>query len=275
MSPVSAESTGTLTDLEIVTAAENGSLIANGFRRDHVKQACYELSTSNTYYDLASPDRPIKVGDGETILLKPKQILAFITEEELDLPPDILGRVLSKGQLFSLGIVPVNTYADPGFSGRMGIVLINASNDYLAIPVGTTIAKIEFVRLHAAVSRPYSGQHGYQTSIWPIKHEFKLTPEQIRSDPRVDDVVAELGRAYGGDFALLVERVFRFERKLLIGAGVYLALVIAVISLAFGREDRLSLAFSVVLGLVSNIGFLALTWAATNLRRGRRWRWRR
>ena len=267
------EQSGTLTDTEIIELAERGSLIRSGFDKSHVKQACYELSASDTYYDLASPDRPRKVSLGEKILLKPKQILVFITGEELDLPPDVLGRVLSKGQLFSLGIVPVNTYADPGFGGQMGIVLINASNDYLAIPVGTTIAKIEFVRLRRPVSRPYQGQHGYQTSIWPIKHELKLTPEEIRNDPRIADVSTELGRADGPDFALLLQRVFHYERWLLIGAAIYFLLLIGIISLAFGREERLGIATSVLLGIVSNLGFLVLTFAATNLKRGTRW-WR-
>ncbi|MCE0485869.1 dCTP deaminase [Ornithinimicrobium sediminis] len=258
---------GTLTDADIIALAHEGRLIVNGFSEARIKQACYELSASETYYDLAAPDRPRQAGADGNILLKPKQILVFITEEELQLPPDILGRVLSKGQLFSLGVVPVNTYADPGFSGKLGIVLINASNDYLRIPPGMTIAKIEFVRLHHDVSRPYDGQHGYQTHIWPIRHDLKLTPQEIKDDKRIEDPTAEVVRAYGPDFGAVVERVFRYERRLLLAAAVYLTTLVGVIALAFGREERLGIVAAVVLGIVSNLGFWLLTWFATNLRR--------
>ena len=103
--------------------------------------------------------------EGYNLLLKPKQTLVVITMESLRLPANVLGRILTKGVLFSIGILPVNTYADPGFSGRLGLVLHNLSNSYIRITPGDPIAKIEFSRLQNAVHRPYEGQHGYQTKF--------------------------------------------------------------------------------------------------------------
>lgn len=256
---------GTLSDRQILAHVSGGTLISDGFEAACVKQACYELRTSNTYYDLASPDRPITLAQGETILLKPKQLVVVITQERLELPADVLGRVLSKGQLFSLGIVPVNTYADPGFHGRLGIVLNNASNDYLAIPQQEPIAKIEFVRLASKVDNPYRGQHGYETSIWPIKHQFRLTSQQVAADGRVGSQFDEIRLTHGATIEALVKRVFQYERRLLLAAVLYMLTTVGVISLAFAREDRLNIALTVMLGVASSVVFMVLTWLATNL----------
>jgi dCTP deaminase len=171
--------------------------------------------------------------------------------------------------MFSLGLVPVNTYADPGFKGRLGIVMINASNDYLAVPALTPIAKIEFVQLEQAVDKPYSGQHGYETEIWPIPSKFKLTAAEIAADPRINGTVEEVERAYGRDFGTVVRRVFRYERRILLGAGVYFLVLIGVLGLSVVREDRLNVWLSVGLGVIGNAIFVLITWLATSVRRKR------
>jgi dCTP deaminase len=254
---------GTLSDRQIIDHAARGELFAKGYSSKFVKQACYELRTSSTYYDLASPDRPISLAPGETILLKPKQLVVVITHEELALPDDILGRVLSKGQLFSLGIVPVNTYADPGFHGRLGIVLNNASNDYLALPQKEPVAKIEFVRIASSVENPYRGPHGYESAIWPIKHQFRLTPEQVATDPRIGSTLDEIALTHG-------RRVFGYERRVLFAAIAYMLMMTGILALSVVREDRLDIALSVGLGVVSSLLFSILLWLATNLSSRRR-----
>lgn len=257
---------GTLTDREIIDRANEGELISEEFDVSRVRQACYELRASSTYYDLATPDRPQTIDMNESILLKPKQMLVLITMESLRLDSSMLGRVLSKGQLFSLGLIPVNTYADPGFTGRLGIVMINASNDYLAIPIGTPIAKIEFVALDKPVERPYSGQHGYETEIWPIQTKFKLTAEEIRRDKRIGSIVEEVERSYGPGLGSVIKRVFAYERKILLWSAIYFALLIGIIALNFQQEQRLGLWVSAGLGVVANVFFLTLTLAATSIK---------
>lgn len=188
---------GTLTDREILELATAGSLITENFEARFVKQACYELRAGSTFYRPDDPDGGHRhdVAPGGDILIKPKQLVVIITMESVDLPPNMLGRVLLKGKLFSVGLTPVNTYADPGFSGRLGIVLFNAGNRYLRIRPGEPIAKVEFARLSEPVSRPYRGQHGFQTGILPIAGDMVLSREEADRDPRVGRPVEELARA--------------------------------------------------------------------------------
>ena len=165
---------GTIPDYEIVDLASRGMLITENFEPKCVKQACYELRAGEIYYDLSKEAERTVVPAGSYILIKPRQLIAIITKEVLEIPQDVLARILTKGKLFSIGLLPVNTYADPGFVGNLGIVFSNASTNYLKIYPGEPIAKIEFSRLEHPVRRAYHGQHGYQTKIWPIPTDMIL-----------------------------------------------------------------------------------------------------
>jgi NTP pyrophosphatase (non-canonical NTP hydrolase) len=88
--------------------------------------------------------------------------------------------------LFSIGLSAVATYADPGFEGRLGIVTQNISDKYIVLQALERIAKVDFTMLETPAKRPYRGQHGYDTQIWPIKHHLQKTREQLVGDPRLD-----------------------------------------------------------------------------------------
>jgi dCTP deaminase len=87
--------------------------------------------------------------------------------------------------LFSVGLSPVATYADPGFGGNLGIVTQNISDKYLELPQGEPIAKADFTRLTSHAARCYQGQHGFQAGIWPIKAHLQKEHHQVANDPRV------------------------------------------------------------------------------------------
>lgn len=194
---------GTLPDSAILALVEQGQLISKNFNRNGVKQACYELRASELFY--LPPDPRSHTGESATgILIRPHQLVVVMTQEQLSLPSDILGRVLTKGQLFSIGILPVNTYADPGFVGQLGIVLHNLSNNYVRIRSGEPIAKIEFSRIQRAVSTPYRGPHGNDSKIWPIPVDLILTADEIVADPRIGPPGAELAISHGIQVATLL-----------------------------------------------------------------------
>jgi dCTP deaminase len=257
---------GTLSDDDIKSFCDRGLLIEENYIQTGVKQACYELRCGNIFYDIDKGNIRQTVDNTENILLKPKQTLVIITCESLRLPVDILGRILTKGMLFSIGILPVNTYADPGFSGRLGIVMHNLSNSYIKLKPGDAIAKIEFSRLEHPVSRPYEGQHGYQTSIWPIRTDMILDANEEKNDTRIGKPYDEIARAYGKDLGRVMERVFGYERKLLLFASLYFLIMILLVSVMSGTE-WITTTVAVLIGVVANIMTSIITYMATNLRR--------
>lgn len=259
-------SSGTLPDSDIVNLCNQGILISENFEPQNIKQACYELRASNIYYDLNDNNKRYVLDDDKYILIKPKQLIVVITKEVLAVPNDILGRILTKGKLFSIGLLPVNTYADPGFFGQLGIVLFNLSNDYLKIYPEESIAKIEFSKLIIPVSTPYRGQHGYQTKIWPIPNEMILSEDERIKDSRIKSPVDEVAITHGPYMGIVLKRIFKFERYLLLAASLYLLLSLLLIY-ALQKTDWISPMVAIILGVGSNIITSLLFYFATNLRR--------
>jgi dCTP deaminase len=179
-----------LTDGEIAAEMAAGRLVRNG-NATQLGPACYELRMGPVYYDLTEGARRFDLREGGKVLIKPGHRVVLIAQEELVVPPNMIARIFSKGSLFSVGLSPVCTYADPGFPGNLGIVTQNISDKYIELPVGESIAKVDFARLCKSVNHPYQGQHGYQTEIWPIKYHLQKTYAEVSHDPRVDSEKAE------------------------------------------------------------------------------------
>lgn len=255
---------GTLTDQDIKNYVKRGKLITGDFKETSIKQACYELRASNTYYHPIESDvkKELKK-DEKYILLRPNQLVVIITKEKLDIPNDILGRILTKGSLFSLGVNAVNTYVDPGFKGRLGIVFQNQTTQYLKIPVDQPIAKIEFSKLHKAVIEPYHGQHGYETEIWPIRRDFFVGEKELKDLFKVQDEFEELGLSYGKYVQNLVKRVLKLERRIVIALVIYSIITIGYMGIMFSGGESLSEKLnpltSVIIGIGANIIFALLS----------------
>lgn len=174
----------TLNDTQILVELGAKRLIRNP-DPNRVAGACYELRMGNVYYDLTEGGKRIPLLPGQMALIKPGHRVVLITFEDLQVPPDILVRIVSKGSLFSVGLSPVATYADPGFAGNLGIVTDNISDKYIELPQGEPIAKADFTRLSGPVAKVYEGQHGFQMGIWPIKTQLQKTHTEVMHDPRV------------------------------------------------------------------------------------------
>lgn len=253
---------GTLNDKQI---AESG-YISGEFKAENVKQACYELRSGNVYYDLTVSKDRVTVEDKESILIKPGHLVVVITKEEIDLPDDIIGRILTKGSFFSLGLSPVNTYADPGFKGRLGIVLFNCSTNYIAIPPGSPIAKLELSRLREKVEKPYKSQHGYGAEIWPIQSHFILKPDEIKRDPRIGSPIEELAGRFGPDFKLVTDKLFGYQRRILLIFFFVLAFNFALLALVtqIGLPEQAS---GWAIGILTNVTTGGLVLFFTRIRR--------
>ena len=248
---------GTIVDDEIVRLAEGGELITSGFDSKFVKQACYELRASTVFWDLAavSEDKRVEVGDGDFYLLKPNCFVVCVVSEHLRLPANVLGRILTKGRLFSVGILPVNTYADPGFSGRLGITLFNASKRYLKLRPGEPIAKIEFSVLERPASRPYTGQHGYETEIWPVATHLIADMESDEIKNRIGDVYTELKSSHGLPVADMYKRLQYYSKIVWVQVGA----VMVLFTLLFALHGQVDLISSLWVGVVANV-LTTLVW---------------
>lgn len=222
----------TLSDIEIESGMAKGELVKNGAAKQ-LGPACYELRMGNVYYDLTEGDRRIDVPVGGSILIKPGHRVVLITLEELAVPHNVIARIASKGSLFSIGLSPVSTYADPGFSGNIGIVTQNLSEKFIELPVAESIAKVDFSMLSSFARNPYRGQHGFHTQIWPIKHHLQRTFEDLKNDPRVESEDAESYKILPRATVNALRKLARRQRQIdwaLLGAILLNALVLTAVT---------------------------------------------
>jgi dCTP deaminase len=253
---------GILVDEQLTAVCAHGELITQDFEPNNIRQACYELRASDVFYETYSFREDKRVlADSSGYILRPTSYVTAIVLETIDLPNDVLARILAKGQLFSIGIVPVNTYADPGFRGRLGITLFNASHRHLVIQPRQAIAKIEFVKLNTPVSRPYSGQHGYETKIWPIPTQFYASQELLKRQKVDPDSLDEIERSYGSIVRSLESRLRSYERKIWLQISLTVLFFMIIFSIAGKVHWSLSIALGIVANFTTNLvafGFKAL-----------------
>jgi dCTP deaminase len=241
---------GTIRDADIIALAQSHELITDGFNTRSVNQACYELRASDVFYETSASreNKRVEVGAGGYVL-RPHTYVTAIVQERIQLPANVLGRVLTKGQLFSIGILPVCTYADPGFAGRLGITLCNTSHRHIVIKPGQPIAKIEFSVLAQPVSKPYTGQHGYESEIWPIPVHLYADETQLRAAGIKPDEIREIERSYGPVVASLMARLRYYEKK------VWLQIAVTVLGflILFYLVKEIGLILSVLTGVCANL----------------------
>lgn len=213
----------TLSNVDLEKEIAAGGLLV-GTDDAMVEGSSYQLRLGNVYYDLSENGKRFELAEGEKILVKPGHRVVLITKEEFDVPADIVSRVVSKGSLFSIGLSPVATYADPGFTGNLGIVTQNFSNRYIQLSQGEPIAKADFSRLSSPATKLYNGQHGFQAEIWPIKSHLQKTHSEVANDYRVfseeDEALALLPEATRVIIRRLERRVLWLLALLVLAIGL-------------------------------------------------------
>lgn len=240
----------TLSDAQILERVHGSGLITH-FDLARLGAASYELRMGDIYYDLTESDARIDASSLGSILIKPGHRVVLITKEQLEIPYDLLARIVSKGSLFSIGLSPVSTYADPGFVGQLGIVTQNMSDRYIQLSLDEPIAKIEFSLLSSVTSRPYRGQHGFHTQIWPIKHQLQRSHAQVATDPRVQSEIREANKIIPAATVAVIRKIQarqQFLDALLIGLILLNSIMLLLVS-----TDRIEFATAILTNILSSV----------------------
>ena len=98
-----------------------------------------------------------------------------------------------------------------------------------------------------------------------------LSEQEVNDDPRIGRLTEELTRSYGRELGAVLERIFRFERRLILSAFAYIFFVLVLIALTQKPGGvQLSVWTTIGLGVVSNVLTSLLIFVATRVTRGRR-----
>ena len=226
----------TMNKKRIKELAIAGKLIKSGFDESKIKEACYEASTSNDFFEITSSGtKKIIIADGDHYLLRPNNQVVCVTSEYFDIPLNAIARIFLVGHYFALGVAPVNTYADPGFKGRLGIILSNTSRNYLKIGPNERIAKMEFATMQEPSEEGYVGQHGGDVTTWPFRADLIADEHYLKLKHINPDSPEELERIYGKTLKTTIFGAKRFPWHL--GIATLLASILPMLAI-WGLQEK-------------------------------------
>lgn len=109
--------------------------------------------------------RRVTLGVGETILLKPFELLQGRTLEAFSVPNGYAAELTGRSGFARLGlqVTAAGGYINPGWRGRMPLQLVNFGPNPIRLVPGLPICQIRVIRLTAAAERPY-GHEALQSS---------------------------------------------------------------------------------------------------------------
>jgi deoxycytidine triphosphate deaminase len=153
---------------------QHSGLISHNFDTSCLGGCTYEFRVSTLAYRYDYEKRTSRQETADIHIIQPFETLTIITLEAVKMDHHHFLFLYAKGFLFSLGVVPVCTGADPGFEGRLGINLTNISARPIKLPAGTRFLKGIFHQIGKMAEMRYSGQHGDASMSWPYPSQFHV-----------------------------------------------------------------------------------------------------
>lgn len=129
----------------------------------------------------------VEVTNEKPFVLRPRDFILAITEEYIELPNDIVGRLDGRSSLGRLGLVVHSTAArfDPGWKGKAVMEIGNMGIIPIILYPGIRICSLMFETLTSSVEVPYTKQadHKYAGQTTPLASRID---KEIERQPRLD-----------------------------------------------------------------------------------------
>jgi deoxycytidine triphosphate deaminase len=202
-----------LSSQEIKSRSINGGVLVNPFDKDNLRRSSYDLTVGKEFYcgePIISQSFTASIqqlDNGTTFLIPANGVCFLLCTETITLPDDITAKVALRMPLIYRGLViTAQPPFDPGYSGKVIVMLHNLSSQAVQLTQGERVVSIEF----SQVSHPTT-----QTS-----------PHR-----RVDSLSGQLRGPWTGSLTEMQARVESARRdvnRMLLQIGTVLALALAV-----------------------------------------------
>lgn len=115
--------------------------LGNTFRIFKTREATFDVNDDADYKDIT---RLIKVKNGESLRIKPGQLVHGITVEDIHLPKGISARIEGRSRFARVGLLThlSSGFMQPATHGKIVLEIANLSPITLAIKPGTKICQI-------------------------------------------------------------------------------------------------------------------------------------
>ncbi len=121
---------------------------------NHSKTPYLDPQNPKTLEDITTE---IKVGNGESFTLHPGEFILAITQEYIEMPDDLTGRLEGRSSIGRLGVVIHSTAAniECGFRGNITLELANMGRIPVMLYPGMRICSLSFDELSSPAEVPY------------------------------------------------------------------------------------------------------------------------
>lgn len=149
-----------LTRDTILSYVEKGIIKIEPFSPEQVGPGSVDLTLGNVFrvfddnedtihintedIDTARFGRKVIISDGDSLVLKPKQLVLGITKEKIYLPKNIAGWLMGRSRFARIGLMIHITasFVQPNSQNRQVLEIFNASNFNIAIYPGIRVCQI-------------------------------------------------------------------------------------------------------------------------------------
>jgi len=151
---------------EKITELVNEKNLIESFDEKSLGGAGYDLSAGRFYgirgqSHLGASTRVLPSVEeitSETVLLKPGDYILLETVEKVNMPKDLMARILPRSTLFRAGCILVTAVVDPGYYGTLTMGLKNLSGCDFRLEKGSRVGQIVFEEVCGGTSL-YTGRY--------------------------------------------------------------------------------------------------------------------
>ncbi|MCY3821354.1 MAG: dCTP deaminase [Gammaproteobacteria bacterium] len=176
-----------LNDTGIREAVTNGSIEIDPFDDGAVEPASYDLHVGAQAASAASK-RITDLRNRGFVQIRPGDFVIVTVHEALKLDDRHVGRFgLTSAHARRGLIATVGPQIDPGYHGRLTVGLTNLSSKAITLSHMDTFLSVEFHRLQAPASKPYSGRYQDRLQLAPddisevMEREYMSQTEMMRT----------------------------------------------------------------------------------------------
>jgi dCTP deaminase len=141
--------------------------LINPFDGGFVKQSAYELALGSEVF-ITTETTKRKLTQNEQLSIPPGQFALLLTDEQLNIPSDVIGFISVRYTIKRKGLINVSGFhVDPGYCGRLKFAVYNAGSRNIVLSRGQRAFMIWFSNLTEPTPDPYQNNRVEQNEITP------------------------------------------------------------------------------------------------------------
>lgn len=179
--------TGILPDKCIYRYCKQFNLIA-GFNINNIESASYDLTVDKFLsWELNSNGDDTNITTYHSVVLKPNQLVFIRSKEIINMPNNMIGRVVMRNRFIRAGLVATAPLFQPGDKGSNVFVCIrNLSNYDITLKQGESIVQIYFEVLSVPPDIPYDRD---EDSFFKQSTSFNIPTDLVQRNIKESEII--------------------------------------------------------------------------------------